>query len=150
MQSGSTPTLDANAQHPPEIRADDPRHLGNLTKKMNMINMQVSSDTKYDPAPPPRVNKEGKPVKESFVAAIPATDIQLQDEFLHLLRAGVYLVITGILVTLLDPSLRKYMLSMRYGLHFVGIAFILSIISLIYINDTQRRIRYEIWHPSPV
>ena len=142
--------MDANAQHPPEIRADDPRHLGNLTKKMNKINMQVSTDTKYDPSPPPRVDKEGRAVNESFVAAIPETDIHLQDEFLHLLRAGVYLVITGILVTILDPSLRKYMLSMRYGLHFLGIAFILSIISLIYINDTQRRIRYEIWHPSPV
>lgn len=150
MQSGSTPTLDANAQHPPEIRADDPRHLGNLTKKMNMINMQVSSDTKYDPAPPPRVDKEGKPVNESFIADIPATDIKLEDEFLHLLRAGVFLVITGIFVTIFDPDLRKYMLSIKYGLYFIGTAFLLSLIALIFINDSQRRIRYEIWHPSPV
>ena len=44
MQTGSNPTLDANAQHPPEIRSSDPRHLGNLTKKMNAINSHASNN----------------------------------------------------------------------------------------------------------
>ena len=65
MQAGSNVTLDASAAVPQEIRANDPRHLGNLTKNMSKINAQVSTDTKYDPTPPPRVDKNGKPIIEN-------------------------------------------------------------------------------------
>ena len=149
MQSASNPTLDANAQHSSEIRADDPRHLSNLTKKMNSINSQVASDTKYDPAPPPRVDKDGKVVNESFVADIPMTDVKLENQFLHLLRAGVFLVLVGILVTILDSDMRKYVLTSTYGIKFILAALVISIITLLIIRDTQIQITEEIWYPNP-
>jgi len=147
MQSATNPTLDANAQHPPEIRADDPRHLKNLTMKMNSINSQVSSDTKYDPAPPPRVDSSGKVVKEQFVANVPPTDLKLKEEFLHLLRAGTLLVYVGILVTIFDPDLRRYMLNTPNGLKMLLAAFVLSSITMIIIVITQHSITRDMWYP---
>ena len=150
MQSASNPTLDANAQHPPEIRADDPRHLKNLTSKMNSINSQVSTDTKYDPAPPPRVDRDGKVVKESFVANVPVTDLKLKEEFLHLLRAGTLLVFVGILVTIFDPDLRKYLLSSQNGVKMLLAAFVISCITMIIIGITQNKIISDMWYPYQV
>jgi hypothetical protein len=150
MQSATNPTLDANAAHPPEIREDDPRHLGNLTKKMNKINSQVSSDTKYDPAPPPRVDVNGNIVKESFVAEIPPTDLKLEEEFLHFVRCGVFLVLVGILVTMFDPAMRNYLFTFKYGLTFLIIGFILSVTALLFISSAQRNIDIERWYPYPV
>ena len=147
MQTGSAPTLDANAQHPPEIRADDPRHLGNLTKKMNMINAQVSSDTKYDPAPPPRVDKNGKPVNEAFIAEVPAGSAKIEGQYIHLIRAGVLLVITGILVTIFDPDLQKILVTSRYGIRFLMGASAMSVISLLFLRNSQRQNEIDIWYP---
>jgi uncharacterized membrane protein len=150
MQAATNPTLDANAAHSPEIREDDPRHLGNLTKKMNKINGQVSADTKYDPAPPPRVDSKGNIVKESFVAEIPPSDLKLEEQFLHIIRCGVFLVLVGILVTMFDPDMRNYLFSVKYGITFLIIGFILSVIALLVISSTQRNIDIERWYPYPV
>lgn len=150
METASNPTLDANAQHPPEIRGDDPRHLGNLTKKMHSINSQVASDTKYDPTPPHRVDKSGRVVKEMFVANIPPTDLKLQEEFLHILRAGTLLVFVGILVTIFDPELRAYTLSSSNGLKMLILAFFISLITMIIINLSQNKIIHDRWYPYRV
>jgi len=147
MQTGSSPTLDANAQHPPEIRADDPRHLGNLTKKMNMINAQVASDTKYDPAPPPRVDKNGRPVNESFIAEIPAGASKMESEYIHLMRAGVLLVITGILVTIFDPYLRNSLVSSTYGVRLIMASSIMSLVSLYLISESETQNKIDMWYP---
>jgi hypothetical protein len=148
MQSATNPTLDANAQHPPEIREDDPRHLKNLMKNMNKINSQVSSDTKYDPAPPPRVDKDGKVVKESFIADLPPTDIKLQEEFLHILRAGVLLVFVGLLVTIFDSNMRNYAFSTKSGPRYLLAVFFISSIALLIISESQRRITLNKWYPN--
>ena len=150
MQTATNPTLDANSAHPPEIREDDPRHLGNLTKKMNSINSQVSSDTKYDPAPPPRVDYKGNVVRESFIAEVPPSDIKLEEEFLHFVRCGIYLVLVGILVTLFDPDMRNYLFSFKWGVTFLITGFIISVISLLVISITQRNIDIERWYPYAV
>lgn len=150
MQTASNPTLDANAKHPPEIREDDPRHLANLTKSMNRINAQVSSDTKYDPAPPPRVDRNGKVVKESFIAGLPPSDNKLEEEFLHLLRCGVFLVLVGLLVVLFDPAMRTYTFSTKYGPRMLVAIFFISLISLVIINETQVKITTDKWYPYMV
>jgi hypothetical protein len=150
MQTATNPTLDANSAHPPEIREDDPRHLGNLTKKMNSINRQVSSDTKYDPAPPPRVDKNGNVVKESFIAEVPPSDIKLEEQFLHIIRSGIYLVLVGILVTLFDPDMRNYLFSFKWGITFLITGFLICVISLLVISSSQRNIDIERWYPYAV
>ena len=152
MQTATNPTLDANSAHPPEIRADDPRHLGNLTKKMNSINSQVASDTKYDPAPPPRVDANGNVVKESFIAEVPTSDLKLveEEEVLHLVRSGVYLVLVGILVTLFDPDMRNYLFSLKWGPTFLISGFVMCVISLLVISSTQRNIDIARWYPSAI
>jgi len=147
MQSATNPTLDANAQHPPEIREDDPRHLKNLMRHMNKINSQVSSDTKYDPAPPPRVDKNGKVVKESFIANLPPSDNRLEEEFLHILRSGVLLVLVGLLVTVFDNDMRAYAFSTKEGPRYLLAVFFISLISLLIITETQRRITIDKWYP---
>lgn len=150
MQTATNPTLDANSAHPPEIRADDPRHLGNLTKKMNSINRQVSSDTKYDPAPPPRVDTNGNVVKEAFIAEVPPSDLKLKEQFLHIIRSGIYLVLVGILVTLFDPNMRKYLFSFKWGVTFLITGFLICVISLLVIGVSQRNIDIERWYPYAV
>lgn len=150
MQTATNPTLDANSAHPPEIRSDDPRHLGNLLKNMNKINSQVSSDTKYDPAPPPRVDTNGKVVKESFIADIPPTDIKLEEEFLHMLRCGVMLVIVGLLVTIFDPDMRAFAFSTKEGPRYLLAVSFISLIALLIISEIQRKINIEKWYPYMV
>jgi len=147
MQTATNPTLDANSAHPPEIREDDPRHLGNLTKKMNSINSQVSSDTKYDPTPPPRVDANGNVVIEVFIAEVPPSDLNLEEEFLHIIRCTVYLVLVGILVTLFDPDMRNYAFSNKWGPTLLITGFVISGISLLVISSTQRNIDIERWYP---
>ena len=150
MQTATNPTLDANSAHPPEIREDDPRHLGNLTKKMNSINSQVSSDTKYDPAPPPRVDANGNVVNESFITEVPPADVKLEEEFLHFIRSGVYLVLVGILVTLFDPYMRNQLFSFEWGPTFLILGFVISVITLLVISSSQRNIDTELWYPYAV
>ena len=147
MQSGSNPTLDANAAHPPEIRKDDPRHLGNLTKKMNAMNSQVSADTKYDPAPPPRVDKDGKPVTESFIAEVPVSDIKLYDEYFVALGGLSLIIIVAISVCLIDPKVRTNILKSKTNSIAMAATVIICIgtISLAYVS--HRQILQDLWYP---
>jgi len=153
MQTGSTPVLDANAAHPAEIRPSDPRHLGNMTKKMDAINKQVSSDTKYDPAPPPRVDQNGKPVIENFrnqlsFQALAASEAQLNDEMLYANGAGALIGLIAIGVILLDPKLRQQTQGIQYGFLYLGGSAIMFIITLIIVYMARKRNELIMWYPD--
>jgi hypothetical protein len=150
MQTGSNPTLDANAQHPPEIRASDPRHLGNLTKKMNAINSQVASDTKYDPAPPPRVDQNGRPVAENFAnfETVPISDVKLVAERLYIATglAGIVLVVVAVIFA--DPKMRKQAAQIEHGFLLLGAVALLSIITIGITLNYQKNTELAMWYPQ--
>jgi hypothetical protein len=153
MQAGSNPVLDSSAAHPPEIRASDPRHLGNMTKKMDAINKQVASDTKYDPNPPPRVDQNGKPVTESFsnklsFQALRASDAQINDELLYANGAGALIVLISIGIILLDPKLLRQTQGVQYGFVFLALAGIMCIITLIVVYMARKRNELIMWYPD--
>jgi hypothetical protein len=153
MQTGSTPVLDSSAAHPPEIRPSDPRHLGNMTKKMDAINKQVSSDTKYDPAPPPRVDQNGNPVKENFIGrleyqALGASRAQINDEMLYANGAGALIALIAIGIILLDPKLRRQTQGLQYGYVFLASAAIICIITLIIVYMARKRNELIMWYPD--
>jgi len=153
MQTGSSPVLDASAAHPPEIRASDPRHLGNMTKKMDAINKQVSSDTKYDPAPPSRVDQNGKPVTENFAEQLEyqqlaASDNKITDELLYADGAGALIGLIAIGVILLDPKLRRQTQGVQYGFLFLAGAGVMCIATLIIVYIARKRSEIVMWYPN--
>jgi hypothetical protein len=148
MQAGTNPTLDANAAHPIEIGLDDPRHLGNLTKRMHAINSQISSDTKYDPSPPPRVDGSGKVVKESFQSDLEVSDLKLTDEFLYAVGAAALTVIVITVIIIVDPSLRANILMVQYGLQLAGSAVVLAIMTIVVVYQAMKKNEEIRWYPS--
>ena len=151
MQAGSNPTVDANAAIPPEIQSDDPRHLNNLTAKMHSINAQTASDTKYDPAPPPRVDASGNPVKESFVdvgSPVGLTDTKLTDQYLYAVGAAASAVLVIIVVILVDPRLRREMTKIELSLPLMGGAAVLSVMTLAIVHEAMKRNNYIRWYPN--
>ena len=148
MQAGNNVTLDANANHPPEIRPDDPRHLGNLTKKMNVVNAQVASDTKYDPAPPPRVDQNGKPVNESFVSEVPVPDSRLSSEFLYAVGATALTVIVVVIVLIVDPRLRRQIAQIQYSYYLLSATTVLAIITIFVCKQAMNQNEVITWYPS--
>jgi hypothetical protein len=148
MQAGGNTTLDANAAHPPEIRKDDPRHLGNLTKKMGEINSQVSSDTKYDPAPPPRVDRNGNTVRETFVSSVPPPDAKLANEFLYAVGATAVAVLVAIAVIIVDPVLRKKIMEIEYSLPLMGSVSLLAAMTIWLVDDAMDKNEMILWYPS--
>ena len=151
MQTGSNPTVDANAAVPPEIRSDDPRHLKNLTSKMNSINAQTASDTKYDPAPPPRVDAAGNPVSESFAdsgAPIGITDTRISDEYLYAVGAAAAAVLVIIAVILVDPALRREIAKIEFSFPRLGGAAVLSVMTLVIVHEAMKRNHYIRWYPN--
>lgn len=153
MQTGSNPTLDANAQHPPEIRSSDPRHLGNLTKKMNAINSQVASDTKYDPAPPPRVDQNGRPVAENFAdldsyASVPISDVKLVAERLYIATGLAAIVLVVVAVIFADPKLRKQAAQIEYGFLLLAAVGLLSITTIGITLNYQKNTELAMWYPQ--
>ena len=147
MQSGSNPTLDANAAHPPEIRKDDPRHLGNLTKRMNSLNSQVSADTKYDPAPPPRVDKDGNPVTEYFVAETPPSDLKIYDEYFYALGGLSLIILVAFIVCLVDPRLRSSTFRNKWSSLAIIITATFSTITILISYLSHRQIISDLWYP---
>uniref|UniRef100_A0A6C0DR27 Uncharacterized protein n=1 Tax=viral metagenome TaxID=1070528 RepID=A0A6C0DR27_9ZZZZ len=151
MQTGNNSTVDANAAVPPEIQSDDPRHLKNLTAKMNSINAQTASDTKYDPAPPPRVDASGNPVREYFAdsgAPIGLTETRLSDEYLYAVGAAAASVLVIIAVILADPALFKNIAKIEYSFPLLGGAAVLAVMTLVIVREAMKRNNYVRWHPN--
>ena len=148
MQTALNPTLDANAAHPIEIRADDPRHLGNLTKKMSGVNSQVAADTHYDPQAPPRVDINGNPVRESFVAYLPPSQVQITDEFAYMIGAGALIVLVAIMVILGDSNLRAVLSKTKYGYIMLLVSTIMSAITLVYVRNIFQMDEVLRWYPN--
>lgn len=147
MQAGSNVTLDASAAVPQEIRANDPRHLGNLTKNMSKINAQVSSDTKYDPTPPPRVDKNGKPLVENYTAELGASDTKLIDEKLFAIGALAAIVAVTILVIVLDPKLQSAVSQTQNGYVFLSVAALLCAITVLVVMRARYYNEIKMWYP---
>lgn len=147
MQAGSNVTLDASAAVPQEIRANDPRHLGNLTKNMSKINAQVSSDTKYDPTPPPRVDKNGKPLIEHYTAELGASDTKLIDEKLFAIGALAVIVAVTILVIVLDPKLHSAVSQTQNGYVFLSVAALLCAITVLVVMRARYYNEIKMWYP---
>ena len=148
MQTALNPTLDANAAHPIEIRGDDPRHLGNLTKKMSGVNAQVAADTHYDPQSPPRVDSNGNPVVEHFVAPLPIpSDLTLADEFAYEIGGGALIVLIGVIVVLTDPKLRSAVSKLKFGFIMLFAATLISGITLIYVRAIFQVDEALRWYP---
>jgi hypothetical protein len=151
MQTGSNPTVDANAAIPTDIQTDDPRHLNNLTKKMHSLNAQTSSDTLYDPPPPARLDANGNPIKESFTdsgAPIGLTDVKMTDEYLYAIGAAAAGVLVLIAVILLDPASRKNISSIEYSFSLLGGATVLAIMTLVVVYEAMQRNNYIRWYPN--
>jgi hypothetical protein len=148
MQAGTNVTLDANAAIPSDIRADDPRHLGNLTKNMTKINAQVSSDTKYDPTPPPRVDSKGNPVKEKFTAELGASDMKLVDEKLYALGALAAIVGITVLVVFLDPKLRLPISKVNHGYVFLSAAGLICLLTIFMVTRARQANEVIRWYPQ--
>ena len=147
MQAGSNVTLDANAAVPQEIRANDPRHLGNLTKNMSKINAQVSSDTKYDPTPPPRVDKNGKPIIENYIAELGPSDAKLVDEKLFAIGALAVIVAVTILVIVLDPKLQSAVSQTQNGYVFLSVAALLCATTVLVVMRARHYNEIKMWYP---
>jgi len=148
MQTALNPTLDANATHPIEIRADDPRHLGNLTRKMSGVNSQVAADTHYDPQAPPRVDMNGNPVKETFISYLPPSEETITDEFAYMIGAGALIVLVAIMVILGDSNLRLLLSKTKYGYAILVAATIMSAITLIYVRNIFQMNEVLRWYPN--
>lgn len=147
MQTGSNPHLDANAAHSPEIREDDPRHLGNLTKRMSSMNSQVSADTKYDTTPPPRVDSTGAIVKEQFASPINNSDDTFFIELMYLIGGECLIVIVLATLFLVDPRLRKIALTSQYGLVTVIITILTSLITIGFVKYSLYQNESVKWYP---
>jgi len=147
MQTGTNPHLDANAAHSHEIREDDPRHLGNLTKRMAAMNSQVSADTKYDTHPPPRVDSTGAIVKETFVSPIDNSDEQMFTEQMYLIGGICLIVIVLAILIIVDPRLRKIAQSIPYGLPAVFGIIVAAIITIGVIKYTLDKNETNNWYP---
>jgi len=148
MQTALNPTLDANATHPVEIRTDDPRHLGNLTKKMSGVNSQVAADTHYDPQAPPRVDMNGNPVKESFVTYLPPSQNQITDEFAFMIGAGALIVLVAVMVILGDSNLRLVLSKTKHGYTMLSVSVLMSFITLIYVRNIFQMTEVLRWYPN--
>ena len=151
MQTGSNPTVDANAAIPTDIQADDPRHLNNLTKKMHSLNAQTSSDTLYDPLPPSRLDSNGKPIKENFTdsgAPLGLTDVKMTDEYLYAIGAAAAGVLVVIAVILLDPASRKNISTIEFSFPLLGGAAVLAIMTLVVAYEAMTRNDYIRWNPN--
>ena len=148
MQSGSNPHLDANAADSPEIREDDPRHLGNLTKKMSSMNNQVSADTKYDPVSPPRIGADGAPINERFTSPLPNNDENFAEKMYII--CGITLIIMVLAtIIIIDPNLRKIVNSVSYGNVLIGSTFVLCLSILGFIRYSLHVNEIQKWYPIP-
>ena len=147
MQKGENPTVDANAVHPPEIQDDDPRNLKNLMINVHKLNSQSSADTKYDPPPPPRVDKNGKEVNEAFAATLDTPDIKLIREVLFALGALATIVLIMVIFCYLDPKLYRSISEVQNGLTYIGIAAVLSTINIGLIYFSMRTNEIILWYP---
>lgn len=151
MQTGSNPTVDANAAIPTDIQADDPRHLNNLTKKMNSLNAQTSNDTLYDPLPPPRLDGNGNPIEERFTnsgAPLGLTDVKIADEYLYAVGATAAGVLVLIAVILLDPVSRKNISTIEMSFPLLGGAAVLAIMTMAVVYEAMQRNHYIKWYPN--
>jgi len=148
MQSGTNPHLDANATHSPEIREDDPRHLGNLMKRMSAMNSQVSADTKYDPQAPPRVDLTGKRVQETFISELEASDDAIFSQILYLISGVCLIIIVIAIVFLLDPRLRKIIMNYSYGTTTLLLTILISLITIGFVKYTIQTNEDSKWEPQ--
>ena len=148
MQAGQSITVDASAAQPAEIQKDDPRHLGNLMSKIAVLNSQAASDTKYDPKPPPRVDKNGKEVLENFKTELDASDIKLIGEFLYGFGALSSIVLVMAVFALIDPKTNRTVANTNNGYMMVGAAIAISLGNIVLVFFSLKSNEIVQWYPA--
>jgi hypothetical protein len=148
MQTGENPTVDANAVHPPEIHKDDPRRLENLMSKIYALNAQSASDTKYDPKPPPRVDRNGNEVSEAFEDALDTPDIKLIGELIYAFGALSLIVLVMCIFTYIDPKMYRSISEVHNGTLYIKIAAGLSIVNLLFSYFSLKSNEIIQWYPA--
>jgi hypothetical protein len=130
MQTGMSITVDASAQNPIEIQSDDPRNLKKLTSRIALLNVQSASDTKYDPKPPNRVDKNGNEVSEAFAAKLEITDTKIHGALLYTTAAISAIILIVIIFSYIDPKVYLSITQTKNGLRYLGLASIISLLSM--------------------
>lgn len=148
MQTGLNVVVDANAVHPPEIRSDDPRHIGRLSIALTKSNAQASADTKYDPKPPPRVDIHGNEVTEAFSADLIANDTKLTDEVLYAIGATAFIIVVIAILIIIDPMAHKIISQVPHGILFIGLSIGISCITMGIIAYARYWNDIITWYPQ--
>jgi hypothetical protein len=148
MQSGMSPTVDAGAVHPPEIQKGDPRHLDNLMTKIHVLYAQTASDTKYDPKPPTRVDRNGNEVKEAFEAALDTPDIKLTGEILYAFGASALIILVMVIFSYIDPKTYRIISETNNGLLYLKITAGISLVNLGLIYSSLKTNEIIQWYPA--
>jgi hypothetical protein len=148
MQAGENPTVDANAVHPPEIQKDDPRRLENLMAKIHTLNSQSASDTKYDPKPPPRVDRNGKEVSEAFEDALDTPDIKLIRQLLYAFGALSLVTLIMVIFAFLDPKMYRSISEVNNGFLYLKISAGLSVVNIIFVYFSMAANEVILWYPA--
>ena len=148
MQAGENPTVDANAVHPPEIQKDDPRRLENLMAKIHTLNSQSASDTKYDPKPPPRVDRNGREVSEAFEVALDTPDIKLIRQLLYAFGALSLITLIMAVFAFIDPKMYRSISEVSNGPLYLKIAAALSLVNIIFVYFSMAANEIILWYPA--
>jgi hypothetical protein len=148
MQAGQSISVDASFVQPSEIHKDDPRHLENLMRKISILNAQAASDTKYDPKPPPRVDKNGEEVNEAFISPLEASDIKLIGEMLYGLGALSAIVFVMALFTLIDPKTSTTISTIKNGYTLIILSIVISLLNIVFIYFSLKRNEIIQWYPA--
>ena len=148
MQTGVNIVVDANAVHPPEIRDDDPRHIGNLMVTLTKSNAQASADTKYDPKPPPRVDINGNEVTEAFSAELGVNDTKLTDEVLYAIGATALILVVMSILILIDPMTHRIVSQVPHGILFIGLSIGISFVTMCIIAYARYWNDIILWYPQ--
>jgi hypothetical protein len=148
MQSGSNPTVDANAAIPIEFHKDDPRHMNNLIRNIASLNAQSSSDTKYDPKPPPRVDRKGNEVNESFSAKLDISDTKIHSEILYACGALASIILIMVIFAYLDPKMFRIISQIDNGFLYINVAAIISLISMGVAYYGYKINEIMLWYPA--
>lgn len=150
MEAGVVAPIDlSNAVYPIEIQSDDPNYIDNLVNTMHKLNVQSAADTKYDPVPHPRVNKEGKVIEtdEGFEAAYEASDTKLTGQVLYLLGAFSGIILIMAVFAYVDPKMLRSITEVKNGVRYLAAAAVVSVINLIFIYFSMKKNEVMLWYP---
>lgn len=151
MEAGVIVPIDtSDAVYPPGIQKEDPNHLDNLLRRLHSLNNQSAADTKYDPKPPPRINKEGhniEEMEEGFEAEITASDTKLTGQLLYAFGACSAIIFIMTLFAYLDPYMYRSITEVKNGFKYVNISAGIALINIIFVYFSLKKNEIMLWYP---